>query len=94
MKTSIFVLLITLLSGCGSSASRITTPAGGSGYFVRCSETKEGCFRKAISICPAGYQVLDSENISPTKDRSAYFEMLIQCDSSWKNVNRILQNEN
>ena len=94
MRIWFIIVAPVLLIGCGPSASRITTPDAGKGFFVRCEDTKEGCFRKAISICRAGYKVLDSENISPTRDHAARFEMLIQCDSSWQNVNRAFQKKN
>lgn len=91
MRIGLFIFAQILLIGCGPSASRITTPDAGKGFFVGCKDSKEGCFRKAISVCQAGYKVLDSENISPTRDHAARFEMLIQCDSTWQNVDRVLQ---
>ncbi len=86
-----FMLFLILLASCGPTASRLTAPDGGSGYFVRCKSTKAECFEKAITICPTGYRIIDSENISPTRDTAPFFEMLIQCDYSWQNMERTLK---
>ncbi|MBF0288437.1 MAG: hypothetical protein HQM14_11520 [SAR324 cluster bacterium] len=87
----VFIPILLVLATCGTIASKMTTPDGGSGYFVRCQSTKAECFEKAITTCPTGYRIIDSENISPTRDTSPFFEMLIQCDYSWQNMERTLK---
>jgi len=50
------LLLVILLSGCGST-TRIDTP-NGKGYALDCSELSE-CYFRAGQQCPKGYTVID-----------------------------------
>ena len=63
MKKSI--LFAALLTGCATS-SQIVTPSGNAGQAITCYSGITGCLEKASELCPAGYNLLGSEDQSHT----------------------------
>ena len=59
-------MLIALVTGCASS-TEIRGPQGQVRHQIECSgaaNSMETCFKEAKSLCPNGYEVLDTKEVA------------------------------
>jgi len=60
-----FLLPVAAVSLCAcdlTSANTFTSPSGAVANSAKCSQSPDGCFKKASATCGGPYQVLDSES--------------------------------
>jgi hypothetical protein len=77
----ILVCVTLLLAGCGS-ASPIALPGGGAGYMIGCGgiqNTMDTCLVKASQVCPAGYDVVATDQESVPFINPYQRSMYVRC---------------
>ncbi len=78
MKTlsvnSLIVSVAAVLTGCATSKT-MTLPSGQIGQSIRCDGamlTIEACYEKAAEVCPGGYEVINTDQLTGQMSGSGF----------------------
>jgi hypothetical protein len=73
MSRWLFMLLLTIITGCAGTEAMQLVPRSDSQYYVSCPPHVFYCYRKSELICHSGYRVL---TVASWEDNP---EMMIEC---------------